>query len=384
MIRRFSAALIGLALCLPVLAAPVAADGPVGFVVDHDVLAGGNIVGTVTNHTSGRRSNIVVTATYENGTVDVTQTAVALVSNLAPHNKTPFLLDPGPTADGLVLNSVTATGDITGAKPTGGLHVEACTLVGDVCTGSITNDGAANAVNVQVFATRGDTTDARASATLASLAPATPTNYIITFAAGSTGAPGNFIAKTGIGAPVFYTSWNNYFSDLDATSESFVDEIAWMADEGITTGCGPAIFCPKSGVNRAEMAVFLDRALGLTDAVDQGFTDIGSLSLAFQQAINNVAANGLTDGCTVTPKKYCPGQAVTRGQMSKFIVIGYGLAPIAGAGTFTDDNGHFSEPYNNRMAADGITTGCTATTFCPNQGVLREQMAVFLFRAENP
>ena len=69
--------------------------------------------------------------------------------------------------------------------------------------------------------------------------------------------------------------------------------------------------------------------------------------------------------------------------MSKFIVRGYELEPIVGTGPFADDNGHWSEPYNNRMAADGITGGCAAGKYCPHAFVLREQMAKFLFEAEN-
>ena len=35
------------------------------------------------------------------------------------------------------------------------------------------------------------------------------------------------------------------------------------------------------------------------------------------------------------------------------------------------------------MAADGITSGCGAGLFCPQATVLREQMAKFIFEAEN-
>jgi S-layer homology domain len=389
MIRRFSAALIGLALCLPVFAAPVAAHGSTSFTVDATVLADDTIVGTVTNHTTSRRSNIVVTATYEQGTVDHTETAIALVTNLAPHSASAFRLVPVADVSGMPAPTFSATGDTTGTKPTGGLHVEPCDFSGgDSCTGSVTNDGAANAVNVQVFAARMNGsayTDAKASNTIASLAPAATAAYTIAFDAASDGTTTSApIAKTGVGAPVFYTSWNNYFGDLNNTSEGFVDEIGWMADEGITSGCGAAIFCPKSSVSRGEMAVFLTRALGLSNFADAGFQDIGSLNQTFKDSINAVANAGITSGCSVTPKNFCPSSSVTRGQMSVFIVKGYGLTPIAGAGIFTDDNGHFSETYNNRMAADGITSGCAATLFCPNTNVLREQMAVFLFRAENP
>ena len=131
------------------------------------------------------------------------------------------------------------------------------------------------------------------------------------------------------------------------------------------------------------MALFLDRAIDFAGEPygDAGFTDIGGLSAEAQQAINNLAGAGVTGGCSTSPLKYCPAQTVTRGQMSKFIVIAYevdnGLLDH-----FTDDTGHFSEPYNNAMFEAGITTGCTVTTFCPTANVLREQMAVFIFRAE--
>ena len=47
----------------------------------------------------------------------------------------------------------------------------------------------------------------------------------------------------------------------------------------------------------------------------------------------------------------------------------------------TDDDGTTHEPNINRVRAAGITTGCTATTYCPKQPVTRGQMAAFLFRA---
>ena len=74
-----------------------------------------------------------------------------------------------------------------------------------------------------------------------------------------------------------------------------------MADEGITTGCGYAIFCPKDNVSRAQMAVFLTRSLGLNDTTPFGFTDISHLSPNFQEAINALANAGITGGCATGP-----------------------------------------------------------------------------------
>jgi hypothetical protein len=176
------------------------------------------------------------------------------------------------------------------------------------------------------------------------------------------------------------TSWNNWFTDLGTSS--FAEEIGWMAEEGITTGCRTVGFCPKFLVLREEMAVFLDRALDLPDAANPPpFTDIADRPLRVREAVANLYEAGITAGCT--PTKFCPRAVVTRGQMSAFIVVGYGLDPIPGAGSFTDDDGHFSERFNNRMAADGITSGCAVGRYCPFDPVLREQMAKFLFEAEN-
>ena len=50
-------------------------------------------------------------------------------------------------------------------------------------------------------------------------------------------------------------------------------------------------------------------------------------------------------------------------------------------GTFTDDDGNRHEPYIEAIAAAGITTGCTATHYCPSDTVTRAQMASFLARA---
>jgi hypothetical protein len=48
---------------------------------------------------------------------------------------------------------------------------------------------------------------------------------------------------------------------------------------------------------------------------------------------------------------------------------------------FSDDETSKFEGSINRLAASGITKGCSATRFCPNDLVTRQQMAAFLHRA---
>ena len=53
---------------------------------------------------------------------------------------------------------------------------------------------------------------------------------------------------------------------------AFIERFAQL---GVTRGCGDGtIFCPDESVTRAQMAVFLSRAFGLSDGPDPGFGDV--------------------------------------------------------------------------------------------------------------
>jgi hypothetical protein len=80
----------------------------------------------------------------------------------------------------------------------------------------------------------------------------------------------------------------------------------------------PPLFCPDNNVTREQMAIFLDRGVPLPDETDpHPFTDIGTRSAVAQEAIQNMWGAGITSGCTAT--KYCPLGLVTRGQMAAFL-----------------------------------------------------------------
>ena len=53
---------------------------------------------------------------------------------------------------------------------------------------------------------------------------------------------------------------NHQFSDVP-TSASYHDFVDFLVDNGITSGCGPGLFCPGNSVTRAQMAIFLQRVL---------------------------------------------------------------------------------------------------------------------------
>lgn len=162
----------------------------------------------------------------------------------------------------------------------------------------------------------------------------------------------------------------------DLSTSAFAADIAWLVDSGITTGCAPGRFCPTASVTREQMASFLGRALNPDAASRDYFTD--DWASVHQADINRVAEAGVTGGCSAD--RYCPGTYVTRGQMAAFLVRALAL-PATGSDYFFDDESSAFEDSINRLAASGITGGCSSGRFCPDGSVTRDQMAAFLHRA---
>jgi hypothetical protein len=156
---------------------------------------------------------------------------------------------------------------------------------------------------------------------------------------------------------------------------SFYEAIAWAYHEGITAGCAPGRFCPTVALPRDQMAALLARALDLPSTTADFFID--DASNTHHDDINRVAAAGITFGCA--DQRYCPRSVVTREQMAGFLVRAFRLPPTD-IDFFVDDEGSTLEVSINRLAASGITTGCTQTRFCPKASVTRGQTMAFLYR----
>ena len=173
---------------------------------------------------------------------------------------------------------------------------------------------------------------------------------------------------------------------IDDDGSVFEADIDWMAAEGITRGCNPPIndrFCPDSVVTRGQIAAFLVRTLGLTDRLDNPFTDDdGSI---FEVDIERLAAAEITKGCNPpTNDRFCPNANVTREQMAAFLVRALSYTDDGGGDLFTDDDDSIFEADIDRLGTAGVTKGCNPPTndrYCPTGNVTRGQMAAFLHRA---
>jgi len=170
----------------------------------------------------------------------------------------------------------------------------------------------------------------------------------------------------------------------DVAGSVFLGDVLWLAESGITKGCSDTSFCPTEFVTRGQMAAFLARALGYTDAGGGNlFTDDnGSV---FEPSIDLLATAGVTKGCNPPVNdQFCPNDYVTREQMAAFLVRALDLADTDPTVSFDDTEGSVFTDAINKLATAGVTKGCNPpenTRFCPTDHVTREQMAAFLQRA---
>lgn len=154
------------------------------------------------------------------------------------------------------------------------------------------------------------------------------------------------------------------FLDVLSTSPA-APSIYKIAAWGITGGCAAQLFCPGSFVTRAQMAVFLESALQTyvpPSGRPQTFADVAPGSFGYD-FIEDFVARGITAGCDAT--HYCPSANVERQQMAVFLLRaqhGSAYTPPACAGLFADMAcpGSFTN-WAEQLYNEGITGGCHAS-----------------------
>jgi hypothetical protein len=158
-------------------------------------------------------------------------------------------------------------------------------------------------------------------------------------------------------------------------------------DAGLTAGYPDGTYGPDNPVTRAEMAVFLKKGIhgaGYTPpAPDRShpFSDIaGHWAEAWMEELYD---EGLTSG--YLDGTYRPENQVTRAEMAIFLLKAmHGSTytpPAAAGGSFSDVAGHWAEAWIEQLKEEGITSGHPDGSYRPENNVTRAEMAVFLVRA---
>ncbi|MEL6986009.1 MAG: S-layer homology domain-containing protein, partial [Actinomycetota bacterium] len=168
------------------------------------------------------------------------------------------------------------------------------------------------------------------------------------------------------------------FTDV-ATNDFFYEPVNWMAQEQITTGTAPGIFSPRDPVTRAQAATFIWRFMGEPEPVEpSGFDDIPD-AIWYTSAVAWMKQQGITTG--TSPTEFTPNGVVTRAQLAAFLYGLAGEPEVPPSDQFDDvEPGRFYTDAVAWMVLHEITAGTSPTTFEPDSELTRGQLATFLWR----
>ena len=176
--------------------------------------------------------------------------------------------------------------------------------------------------------------------------------------------------------------WVADFVDVPPANQ-FYSFVTTLVSNAITAGIGNGLYGVDQSTLRQQMAVFLlkgKHGLCYTPPPCVGtFPDVPCPS-TFANWIEALATEGITGGCG--GGNYCPQNPVRRDQMAVFLLKaehGSSYVPPACNGDFPDvPCPSLFADWIEQLAAEQITGGCGGGNYCPADNNTRGQMAVFI------
>lgn len=173
------------------------------------------------------------------------------------------------------------------------------------------------------------------------------------------------------------------FTDVKTASD-YYEYVNELYERGFVSGYKDGSFKPEGILTRAEASKILALNLGLdvTKSFNISFKDVPTSDWAYPY-IAALKEAGIIDG--YQDGTFKPNAPITRNQMAKMIVNGYGLERATEINLpFTDiqKENNWATPYIQTLFNLGITNGQTATKYGGNSTVTRANMAAFTIRSE--
>jgi hypothetical protein len=169
----------------------------------------------------------------------------------------------------------------------------------------------------------------------------------------------------------------------DYWARSSIDAL-YNAGVTVGCATDPVAYCPDDPVTRAEMAAFLLRALGIDDSPTSFvgyFADVPPTDW-YADLAEELYLQDITTGCSTDPLRYCPNESVTRAEMAVFIVRALRVQAGPAQGSFSDvPSSAWYAPSVEELARLGITNGYVDGTYRPNNTITRAEMAVMVDKA---
>ena len=173
------------------------------------------------------------------------------------------------------------------------------------------------------------------------------------------------------------------FTDIKVASD-YYEYVNELFERGFVSGYKDGSFKPGGLLTRAEASKILALNLGLnvTKSFNPTFKDVSTSDWAYPY-IEALKEAGVIDG--FQDGTFKPNSPITRNQMAKIIVNGYGLEPAKEINLpFTDTQlkNNWAAPYIQTLYDLGITTGQSALKYGGISTLTRGDMAAFTIRSE--
>jgi IPT/TIG domain-containing protein/S-layer family protein len=177
-------------------------------------------------------------------------------------------------------------------------------------------------------------------------------------------------------------AWIVDFLDVPP-AQQFYNFVTTLVSNAITVGIGNGLYGVDDPTKRQQMAVFLLKGrhgLCYVPPTCTGiFPDVPCPS-TFADWIEALFHEGITGGCG--SGNYCPQDPVRRDQMAVFLLKaehGPNYTPPDCTGVYPDvPCPSLFADWIEQLAAEGITGGCGNGNYCPQNPNTRGQMAVFI------
>jgi len=184
------------------------------------------------------------------------------------------------------------------------------------------------------------------------------------------------------GASTASAAEETQFSDVPSSAK-FYTEIAWLADQQVTTGYSDGTFHPTESVSRMAFAAFLYRLAGKPSVslpAKSPFKDVKT-SDQFYKEIVWLSKTGITTGWS--DGTFRPKDKITREAIAAFLYRFEGRPSFSQPskspfGDMTTRSKFYKEV--TWLAKSGVTTGYSDGTFRPKINVSREAIGAFLYR----
>ena len=169
------------------------------------------------------------------------------------------------------------------------------------------------------------------------------------------------------------------FKDVDEKAY-YAAAVEWAVAKNITKGTAADTFAPNDTCTRGQIVTFLWRAAGepTPSGTETPFTDVKQ-SDYWYNAVLWAVEQGITTGTSATT--FSPNEGCTRGQVATFLWRYENKPAPAAKNPFEDvkKGAYYYDAVLWAVEAD-VTKGTSATTFAPNDTCTRGQIVTFLYR----